>query len=71
MNFKFESFQDSSRQDGFSTVFKFVVLAFVLAHASFIVLFGLFGGSVLFFGVLLLLTLAVVAKPSNDIAVYE
>ena len=53
------------------SMLKVVVLGLVIAHLAFVMWLGLWVGSVLFFGTLLIIALTVVAKPSNDVAVYE
>ena len=53
------------------SMLKLIALGLVLAHLTFVLLFGFWAGSVLFFGILLTIVLLAVAKPSSDVAVYE
>jgi len=53
------------------SMLRLIALGLVLAHLTFVLWFGFWAGSVLFFGTLLIISLTVVAKPSNDVGVYE
>lgn len=53
------------------SMLRLVVLGLVIVYIKFVAWLGLWAGSVLFFGTLLIISLTVVAKPSNDVGVYE
>ena len=53
------------------SMLKLIALGLVLPHLTFVLWFGFWAGSVLFFGILLTIVLLAVAKPSSDVAVYE
>lgn len=50
-----------------NSILKFVALAFIVGHLSFIVWLGFWAGTITYFGVWLVLALALVAKPSHEL----